>query len=279
MKKRKRGLYIAGLILFLIATLGPFLWAFVLSVTPEHAMMKKGAGLLPEKVIWNNYRILLDSEGQKGMLFRAGIRNSLKAIAVTAFVGLPVSVLSAWALGRMEFKGKTFINNCLLITMVIPIMATIIPIYRIFVTHDLLDRLFYLSLVYVSSYLPMLVWLMGNYFATIPKELEEAALVDGCSRRQCFFRIILPTSYPIILSGLLMIVLNTWSKFQIPLILTNSVAQKPVAIVVSEFVTKDTINYGITAAAGMLALVPPAVMACLFRKALVNGMMQGAVKG
>ena len=166
-----------------------------------------------------------------------------------------------------------------LITMVIPVMATIIPLFRIFVARQLLDNVFWLSLVYVSSYLPMITWLMSNYFSTIPKELEEAAVIDGCGRLTVFMRIFLPISYPIILSAALIIFLNTWNQFQIPLILASSVETKPVAIVVSEFMTKDSIQYGLTAAAGIITVIPPAITALIFRKFLISGMMRGSVKG
>lgn len=148
-----------------------------------------------------------------------------------------------------------------------------------FAAGKLLDNIFWLSMVYISSYLPMATWLISSYFATIPKELEEAALIDGCGKAASFFRIILPTSYPIILSVVLIMFLNTWSQFQIPLILASSMETKPMAIVVSEFMTKDSIQYGLIAAAGMIALAPPAVTALIFRKYLIAGMMKGAVKG
>lgn len=106
---------------------------------------------------------------------------------------------------------------------------------------------------------------MGRSFATIPKELEEAAWIDGCGRMNTFFRIIVPASYPIILSAALIMFLNTWNQFQIPLILASSLETKPVAIVVSEFMTKDSIQYGLTA--------------LIFRRFLISGMMGGAVKG
>lgn len=188
-------------------------------------------------------------------------------------------MLSAYALSRMEFKGRNLIRNLLLITMVIPVMATIIPLFRLFVARELLDNVFWLSLVYVSSYLPLITWLMSNYFATIPKELEEAAWIDGCGRMNTFFCIIVPASYPIILSAALIMFLNTWNQFQIPLILASSLETKPIAIVVSEFMTKDSVQYGLTAAAGIIAVIPPQSQHLFFRRFLISGMMGGAVKG
>ena len=279
MKFSKKIGYFIALVIFLILTLGPFLWTFVLSVTPEYAMMEKTTRLLPEVITYDNYRELLTSGTQKGSILVTGIRNALKAVGATLILGIPIAMMSAYALSRMEFKGRRLIKNLLLITMVIPVMATIIPLFRLFVARQWLDDVFWLSTVYVSSYLPMTTWLMSNYFATIPKELEEAAQIDGCGRLSSFLRIILPTSYPIILSAALIMFLNTWSQFQIPLILASSLETKPVAIVVSEFMTKDSVQYGLTAAAGMIAVLPPAITALIFRKFLISGMIGGAVKG
>lgn len=279
MKFGKKIGYFIALVIFLVLTLGPFLWTFVLSITPEYAMMEKTTRLLPEVITYDNYRELLTSGTQKGSILITGIRNALKAVGATLILGIPIAMMSAYALSRMEFKGRLLIKNLLLITMVIPVMATIIPLFRLFVARQWLDDVFWLSTVYVSSYLPMITWLMSNYFATIPKELEEAAQIDGCGRLSSFLRIILPTSYPIILSAALIMFLNTWSQFQIPLILASSLETKPVAIVVSEFMTKDSVQYGLTAAAGIIAVLPPAAAALIFRRFLVSGMMGGAVKG
>ena len=279
MKFSKKIGYFIALLIFLILTLGPFLWTFVLSITPEYAMMEKTTRLLPEVITYDNYRELLTSGTQKGSILITGIRNALKAVGATLILGIPIAMMSAYALSRMEFKGRLLIKNLLLITMVIPVMATIIPLFRLFVARQWLDDVFWLSTVYVSSYLPMTTWLMSNYFATIPKELEEAAQIDGCGRLSSFLLIIVPTSYPIILSAALIMFLNTWSQFQIPLILASSLETKPVAIVVSEFMTKDSIQYGLTAAAGIIAVLPPAAAALIFRRFLVSGMMGGAVKG
>lgn len=279
MKGWKRGGYLLALAVFLVLTLGPFLWTFVLSVTPEYAMMEKSTSLLPDVVTFDNYQELLTQGTRKGSVLIMGIKNALKAVGVTLALGIPIAMMSAYALSRMEFRGRRLIKNLLLITMVIPVMATIIPLFRLFVARQWLDDVFWLSMVYVSSYLPMITWLMSNYFATIPKELEEAAMIDGCGRLASFLRIIVPASYPIILSSALIMFLNTWSQFQIPLILASSLETKPVAIVVSEFMTKDSVQYGLTAAAGMIAVVPPAAAALVFRRFLISGMMGGAVKG
>ena len=255
MKYLKKAGYFVALLVFLFLVLGPFIWTFVISITPEYAMFAKTTELLPEAVTFGNYAEIFGG-GRRGGLVLTGITNSLKAVLSTLIVGIPICMMSAYALSRMEFKGRKLIKNLLLITMVIPVMATIIPLFRLFVAREL-----------------------SNYFATIPKELEEAAWIDGCGRMNTFFRIIVPASYPIILSAALIMFLNTWNQFQIPLILASSLETKPVAIVVSEFMTKDSIQYGFTAAAGIVAVIPPAITALIFRRFLISGMMGGAVKG
>ncbi len=278
MKYVKRAGYFLATILFLIFTVGPFVWTFMISVTPDYAIFAPTSKMLPESITFANY-VELFSGSRRGNAFFKGMYNSMRAVGITLVIGIPIAMMSAYALSRMEFKGRKVIKNLFLITMVIPVMATIIPLYRMFAAGKMLDHIFWLSMVYVSSYLPMASWLISNYFATIPKELEEAAMIDGCGRGAAFFRIILPLSRPIILSVTLIMFLNTWSQFQIPLILASSMETKPMAIVVPEFMTKDSIQYGLIAAAGMTALIPPALTAMLFRKYLISGMMGGSVKG
>lgn len=278
MKYAKKAGYVIATILFLIFTLGPFVWTFIMAITPKVMMFAPSAKLFPEHIIWDNFRELF-SGGRRSITYFTGLKNSMRAVVITILIGMPVSMMSAYALSRMEFPGRKLIKNTLLITMVIPVMATIIPLYRMFSAGKLLDNIFWLSAVYVSSYLPMATWMITNYLSTIPKELKEAAKIDGCGEISAFVRVILPLSYPIVLSVSLIMFLNTWSQFQIPLILASSMETKPMAIVISEFVTKDSVEYGLIAAAGIVSLIPPALAAIIFRKYLISGMVNGSVKG
>lgn len=282
MRYRKKKIsiwYILAVIIFLIFTIGPFLWAFLVSITPEFEMFKNNMRMFPKEVTFQNYVTLFTDQTRQNKVLFQGLANSMKAVGVTLVIGIPISLVSAYVLSRMEFKGRKVLRNALLITMVIPVFATIIPLFRVFVANELLDKTFWLSLVYASSFLPMSIWLMSNYFGTIPKELEEAAWVDGCGRISTFIKIILPISFPIIFSSALIMFLSTWNQFQIPLILASSFHTKPISIVTAEFMTKDSIQYGITAAAGLVAIIPPAIVALLFRKYLVAGMTKGSTKG
>ncbi len=279
MKILKKILYVFALLIFLIFYLGPFIWTFIISITPDSMVLEKSLNFLPESTAFKNYLLLFDISSRQGKLLFSGMRNAIYASFVTIVLCIPMALLSAYALSRFKFFGKDFIKNSLLITMAIPVMATIIPIYKMFMQLRLLNNMYALSLVYVTSYLPVIVWLMSNYFSSIPRDLDEAAMVDGCTKLKALIHVVLPLSYPIIASAVLIIFLSTWSQFQIPLILASNTDTKPIAIITSEFITKDTVHYGLTAAAGILAIIPPALLALVFRKFLVSGIMKGSVKG
>lgn len=278
MKLIKKIIYIFILLIFFIIYIGPILWTFIISITPDSMVLSKSTNFLPDRLSFKNYLILFDINSNQGKLLYYGIRNSINSSILTIIVCIPIALLSAIALSRLNFKGKNLIKNSLLITMAIPVMATIIPIYKLFMQLRLLNNMYSLCLVYVTSYLPIITWLIFNYFSTIPKNLDEAAMVDGCNFMQVFLKIILPLSYPILISSILIIFLSTWSQFQIPLILSSNIETKPISIVTSEFVTKDTLQYGLTAGAGIIAIFPPMLMAIFFRKFLTSGMMKGSVK-
>ena len=279
MKFFKKVLYVFALLIFLIFYFGPFIWTFIISITPDSLVLEKSLNFLPDNTTLKNYLLLFDISSRQGKLLFSGMRNAIYASFVTIVLCIPMALLSAYALSRFKFFGKDFIKNSLLITMAIPVMATIIPIYKMFMQLKLLNNMYALSLVYVTSYLPVIVWLMSNYFSSIPRDLDEAAMVDGCTKTEALIYVVLPLSYPIIASAVLIIFLSTWSQFQIPLILASNTDTKPIAIITSEFITKDTVHYGLTAAAGILAIIPPALLALVFRKFLVSGIMKGSVKG
>lgn len=266
-------------LLFLIFTLGPIIWCFIISISPEKEMFSSSVNLLPQHPTFENYRMLLDFNSRQSEIFMRGLFNSIEAVFITLLIGIPVCLMAAYALSRFDFKFKAFIRTSLLITIVIPVFTTIIPLYDMFSKAGFLDNSFWLSIVYVSSFLPMITWILSNYMNTIPRELDEAAFLDGCGRVGVFFKIILPNSYPIIFAVILMIFLLTWSQYQIPMILASSLQTKPLSMIVAEFTNRDMTQYGITAAAGILALLPPTVVAVIFRKSLILGMAQGSVKG
>jgi multiple sugar transport system permease protein len=267
------------ILVFLFFTLGPILWCLIISISPGKELLNTSANFLPNTPTLENYRLLLDLRTVQSNAFIKGLKNSMKAVSMTLLIGLPISLMTAYALSRLKFKGREVVRVTLLITIVIPVFTTIIPLYAIFADLGILDNIFWLSVIYVSSFLPMITWVLSNYINTIPKELDEAAFLDGCGKVRTFLLIIIPNSLPIIFAVILMMFLMTWNQYQIPLILASSLDTKPLSMVAAEFSSKDTIRYGMIAAAGILALIPPAAVAVIFRKSLILGLTQGAIKG
>ncbi len=276
--KRVNLLYYISVIFFVMIVLGPIIWAIIVSFTPEYEMFKNTSTFLPKELTIDNYVKLFTASDRQSKMFFVGIMNSIKTAFITIFLCLPCSILCAYAISKMKFKGRKVVKTIILISMAIPAFTTIIPLYRMFSLMSLLDNLFSLSLIYVTSFLPINTWMISNYFDTIPSDIEEAAYIEGCNEIDVLFRIMLPISAPIIMSAFLLVFLMSWGQFQIPLILASSAATKPISIVASEFVSKDSIQYGITTAAGLLAIFPPALLAIIFRKFLVRGMTGGATK-
>lgn len=173
MKYLKKILYLLALILFLIFFLGPIIWTFIISITPDALVLEKSLDFLPRSFSFNNYKILLNISSRQGNLLFRGMNNAIYASFITIIICIPMGILSALALSRINFIGVSFIKNSLLITMAIPVMATIIPIYKLFMQLKLLNNMYMLSLVYVTAYLPIITWLTMNYLPHYHKLLHH----------------------------------------------------------------------------------------------------------
>ena len=271
--------YWIAVLVFLIFTLGPLVWAIIISLTPSGELMKSGSHLIPEVITLNNFKEILDPNQSVHQTIFLGLRNSLLCSLSTILIGLPMAVMAAYAVVRFKLIFRNLFVRLLLITIVIPVFTTIIPIFAIYSKYRLLDSLFWISVIFVTSYLPLTTWMLINFFRRIPIELWEAAELDGCSEWEIFWQIVLPISRTAIITCVLILLLMSWSQFQIPMILTSSQDNKVITLVLSEFMTRDAIDYGMIAASGLIAIIPPALIVIVFRKDLVSGLTAGAVKG
>lgn len=271
-------IYIIVVLFFLAFTLGPIIWCFIISITPESEIFVSSGNFLPSKVNWDNYLGIFDrSSGESEVIFR-GLKNSLIMSLTTVLVGIPTALFAAYSFYRYRFKGRVLVMKFLMLTIVIPVFTTIIPIYSMFAEYGILDNFFWVSVIYVSSFIPITTWTMMNYFKSIPKELIESSAIEGCSESQIFFKIVIPLSTPILLTCILMVFIMSWNQFQIPLILISSHENKLVTMVLSEFISRNDVRYGVISASGIISLIIPAIVAVFFRKYLISGLMQGASK-
>lgn len=275
---KKKYCYYFFVLLFLIFTLGPIIWTFIISIMPEKILMSKDVNLFQVNYSFKNYYNLLNITKLQGKNFYNSLYNSLYISGVTIFLGLPICFFSGYSFSRLQFKGKNIIYILMISTIIIPLFTTIIPLYTLFSILGVLDNTILLSMVYISSFFPLITWIITNYFRTFPLSIEEMALIDGCSPLQILIYIILPNTYPIILSSILIIFLMSWNQYQIPLILTLSRETKPLTILIAELSSRDLIYYSQIAAAGILSIIPPTIFAIMFRRYLVDSLVSGSLK-
>jgi len=281
---RKNIILIIFIIIFVVWSLGPIVWTLIASVTPEVNLLEK-----PPKIVFSDFnfstyeKLLTETSAgsqagvREGKDFRKGMLNSIIVAIMTTVLCTIVSVISGYTISRYKFHGKRFLFLFIILTMPIPLVVIAIPLIRIVATLKLMDSHLGLSLIYTSFTLPLGMWLSASYIQTIPKELEEAAYIDGCNRFQAFFKIIVPLSKPIIGAVAIISFLDSWCQFFVPLVFAPSNA-KQVTIVITEFVGKLFVDKDLISAAGIIALVPPAILILVFNKFIVGGLSKGALK-
>ena len=277
MKNYKNNIvYCISVIIFLIFIMVPILWCFIISISFEKDIFNDMSVFFPKNISFINYLKLLNPNIREGTNFLLAMKNSLFTSSITVFIGTPLAVICGYSFARFKYrKGIKIFMGILLSTMIIPFFTTIIPLYTLFAKFNLLNSIGWLAIIYISSFLPMVTWITTNYFKEFPIEIEEMALIDGCTRFQVIIKILLPNVYPIILTGMLIIFLRAWSQYQLPLILAASRDVKPLTVLLAEFSSKDLILYGQIAAAGILTLLPPMIFSFIFRKHLISGLTKG----
>ncbi len=190
-----------------------------------------------------------------------------------------VGLFASYALSRLRFPFRNSIMFFFLFTYMVPSISIVMPLYLVLSKVHLLDMKITLIVVYCSFVLPYTIWIMQGYLEGFPFELEESALVDGCNRFSSMMRIIIPIAIPGIIATAVFAMLLAWDEFLYALILTSSVDAKTISVAIAEFVGKNTADYGMIAAGGILAALPPTIFAFFFQRFIVGGMTAGAVKG
>lgn len=274
--KKENIFYWLGVLIFLIIVLVPIVWCIIISLSSEKDIFTGKAVFLPQKFDFSNYKKLLTYSTKEGSSFLLSMKNSFITSTITVIIGTPLAVVTGYVFARHKGKIILKIMGLLISTIIIPVFTTIIPLYTIFSEYGILNNIFWLAIVYISSFLPLITWMSMNYFKEFPIEIEEMALVDGCNRFQVLIYILIPNVYPIILTGMLIIFLKAWNQYQLPLILAASRDVKPLTVLLAEFSSKDMILYGQIASAGILTIIPPMIFSFVFRRYLISGLTKGS---
>jgi multiple sugar transport system permease protein len=272
-------IHLAAVVVSLVF-LAPFAWLVIASLSSQVDLLKVPLKWIPEHLSFSRYEAIFSSAG--GTIFgnfRAALINSTIVASATVAISMSVGVFGAYAFSRLRFRFARASLLLFLSTYMVPPIALVIPMYLIMVKLHLLDTRLGLILVYCSFATPFVLWIMGNYFQTIPRELEDAARVDGCTRIGALFRVILPLARPGLLSTMLFAFLIAWDEFLYALVFTSTNAAKTIPVAIAEFTGRFTTDFGLQAAGGILAAVPPVLIAVVFQRYIVGGLSAGAVKG
>jgi multiple sugar transport system permease protein len=260
----------------------PVLWLFSASISTRSELLSVPPHWVPQHPTFKNYLDILlpgasASEISKTMAIT--LVNSLKVASAVTLICLVLGALAAYALVRISFRHNRTIMMTILGTRMIPEVSLIVPLFILATRLQLIDKPLVLIVTYLTFSLPFAIWLLAAFFQTIPVELEDAARIDGCSRVETLFRIIMPISTPGLVSTALFVFLLAWDEFFYALIFTNTLASKTAPVAISEFVGRYVTDINAMMAGGMLVALPPVLLAIIFQRFIVSGLSAGAVKG
>jgi multiple sugar transport system permease protein len=205
--------------------------------------------------------------------------NSIVYVIGTLFVSLLCASMAAYSISRFKFKGKSLYLGIILLTQLMPITTLIVPLYISFGTMHLLNNRAALIIVYSAIHIPVDTWLLLGYFNTIPRELDEAARIDGCNNFMILFRMIIPLSKPGLMAVGLSSAISVWQELILAMTFSNRDATRPLMAGVSASITRAGIRWGQMTATGVIACVPIIIIYIFCQRYLVRGLTGGAVKG
>jgi multiple sugar transport system permease protein len=252
----------------------PLFWLLKVSVTPTNLLYTEGIRMWPSQASLEHYKFVLTHSS-----FPTFFLNSTIVSASTAVIVTIVSSLAGYAMSRFVFRGKYWIVGLLLLTQMFPLVMLIAPMFKMLSPLGLTNSLTGLVIVYVAFNVPFATFLMQSFFDGIPKDLEDAAMIDGATRFTAFRQIILPLTLPGIAATLGFVFTAAWSELLFALMLISGEKATTFPVGLLSFVSKFSVDFGQMMAAGVLALIPACLFFLLIQRYLVQGLTAGAVKG
>jgi ABC-type glycerol-3-phosphate transport system permease component len=271
---KKGGTY-SMVILLTLLIITPFLWMFLGSFKSNFELLQRqGQTLWIEHPTLSNYgRLFREYDFARFFL------NSTIVSTVTAVVSTSVSAFAGYSLARFYFPGKGLISFFILMTQMIPAIATIIPLFLWFQSLHLLDTYWALIVAYNAFAIPFCTWLLRGFFVEIPVELEEAAMIDGVSEIGAFFRVVLPLSLPGLVATLIFSFILSWQEFLFAVTFISSSELRTLTVGIAAMHGKDIVDWGLLNAGVVITTIPLALLFAFVQRYLVKGLTAGAVKG
>jgi multiple sugar transport system permease protein len=269
-----------GLIVFLLWTLIPFIWMLLASLKTNKEIYQDFT-LWPKAVYFGHYVSLFSASGgsKASGNFSRWLANSALVSLVVTGLSIVLGALAAYAITRLNFTGRATLARGLIFTYLLPNALLFIPLFTIVARLNLVDTLQSLMLVYPTFTLPFCTWMMTSYFRSIPLELEDAALIDGCDRLGVLFKIVLPLAAPAVAVVALFAFTQSWNEFLYALVFTNSLASRTVTVGLTQMLGEDVFFWGQMMAGALITAVPPVILYTLAQRFVISGLAAGGVKG
>jgi multiple sugar transport system permease protein len=260
------------LALLLLFFLFPIGYAFLTSFKPPILAESRVPYVIFEPTL-NNYRTLFVEEHYERFFI-----NSIVISVATVVLSLAAGVPAAYSFSRRKFRGQGIVMLWVLSSRILPPVGTVIPFYLIFIRIGLIDTHIGLIIVFLTFNISLVIWIMSAFFDQVPKELDEAAIIDGCSVTGAFLRVALPLTAPGLATTAILCFLNAWNNFFYPLVLTRRRAAT-VPLALTTFLGSYLVDWGAIMAGASLLILPLLIFALLVRRYIVQGLTQGALKG
>ncbi len=289
----------AASVVFLVYALSPIVWLVSSSLQNEREIVSKPPHWIPHELTLANFAAIFQARDKAvtyetrraadpasggfipssaGNLVPA-MENSLIVAAAVVVLNLLIGVPAAYAMAKIRFRGRQASIYAILTTRVIPDIALVVPFFLFIRQLGLLDSLWSLIITYLAITVPFSVFILISYFESLPDELDKAARVDGCSRWQTLTIVFLPLALPSIVAVILFVFLASWNEFLLALMFTQTPKSQTLPIIVASFTSDFTISFSFINAAGVLAIIPPIILALIFERYIISGLTAGAVKG
>jgi multiple sugar transport system permease protein len=262
-----------GMLAVLCFTLFPFLVVVGTSLKTMGEVFRSPATLIPELVVWKNY---VDIFVRIPMIRH--LANTLIIAGTTTILNVVISAPAAYALARIDFRGKGVFGLGVLVTQMFSPVIVLIPVFKVMKALGLLDTYISLILVNMAFVIPFSVWMLTGFFRSIPEELEEAAMIDGLSRLQAMFRIALPLTMPGLVTTSIFAFVTAWNEFIFALVFISSRNMQPITMALYSWEKNNVVEWNYLMATATVATIPTVLLFLFVRNRLTAGLMAGAVK-
>lgn len=270
------GIY-SGVVLLTCFTLGPLVWLVLMSISSPSDLVQVPLHWWPSQIDFSRYRLLTDLDQEQGQRYLAALRNSVVAAGGATLIALIIAVPAAYAFARRGASMALLFG--FLATIMMPPITYVLPLYQVFGSFGMLNSLPTLVIVYAAMLLPFAIWLMKANLDVLPIEVELAAFMEGASTLYTLRRVVLPIALPAIAATAMLSFLVAWDEFFYALIFTSDMSAKTLPVTIADFAAGRVTDYGIIATVGVLATLPPALLAIFFQRFIVSGLVAGSVKG